>query len=129
MPCTWAQQITFGAGWLVLSCGGKALEDTADPETIAVDCTELQHAADAALRGLVEANNTCDTDADCARAESLGECYTYCAVPVRRANVGAVTASGRDLCRSYVEHQCNLSFACPNVPGAVCINRRCAFGF
>lgn len=129
MQCTWAQRLTFVATCLAMSCGGKALEDTENPEPIAVDCAELQHAADAALQGLVEANNACDTDADCARAESLGECYTYCAVPVRRANVNTVTASGRDLCRSYLEHQCSQSFACPNVPGAVCINRRCAFGF
>jgi len=129
MRCTWARQLTFGAAWLALSCGGKALEETENSEPVAVDCTQLQHAADAALQGLVEANNACDSDADCARAESLGECYTYCAVPVRRANVGVVTSSGRDLCRSYVEHQCSLSFACPNVPGAVCVTGRCTFGF
>ncbi|HYQ42468.1 MAG TPA: hypothetical protein VER11_10870 [Polyangiaceae bacterium] len=124
-----AQRLTFGAACLALGCGGQAQEEAGTPETVAVDCSELQHAADAALQSLVEANNACDTDADCARAEGLGECYTYCSVPVRRANVGAVTASGRNLCRSYVEHQCSLSFACPNVPGAVCAQGRCAFGF
>ena len=130
MQATWAPRLTLVAAWLTVSCGGKAALDATDnPEPVAVDCTELQHTADAALERLVATNNACDSDADCDTIESIGACYTYCIVPVRRASVNAVRQSGRDLCRSYVENACASSYACPNTPGVACIAGRCAFSF
>jgi hypothetical protein len=127
MRWTSARRLALVAAWLALGCGGKAHETR---ETTGADvCAEAQQAADAALQRLVNANNACDTGADCTSVEGLGECYTYCVVPVRRSNVGAVTDAGRELCRSYLEEGCSISFACPNSPGVACIAGKCTFKF
>jgi hypothetical protein len=110
-----------------INCGGRAHETRDRPEEQV--CAEAQQAADAALQRLISTNNACDTDADCTSIGGLGECYTYCVVPVRRSNARAVTDSGRDLCRSYVEEGCSINFACPNSPGVACIAGRCTFKF
>lgn len=125
MRCTLAQRRALVAACLALGCGGKAQEERSSADV----CAEQQQAADAALQSLVSANNTCDTDADCTSVENPGNCYTYCVVPVRRSNVSAVTASGRELCRPYAEHGCTISFACPNSPGVACVAGRCTFKF
>jgi hypothetical protein len=103
---------------------------SADSAGTAADvCPGLQRAADDALTTLVNANNACDTDADCADALGVGPCYTYCEVLVRRSNVEVVMEAGRQLCRSYIESGCTVGFACPNSPGAACSNGHCALKF
>jgi hypothetical protein len=127
MRCNSARRLALVAAWFAVSCGGKAHETR--ERTGAELCAEAQQDADAALQRLVNANNACSADADCTSVEGLGECYTYCVVPVRRSNVRAVTDGGRDLCRAYVEDGCSISFACPNSPGVACIAGRCTFKF
>jgi hypothetical protein len=127
MRSTSARRLVLVAAWLASSCGGKAHEtrESTGPEV----CTQLQQEADAALQKLVGANNTCSMDADCTSVENVGECYTYCVVPVRRSNVRAVLDSARELCRTYDEHGCSINFACPNSPGTACTENRCTFSF
>lgn len=129
MRCTWPPRFALAVAWLALGCGGKTLETTEHSQKAADDCTELQNAADIALQSLVEMNNGCISDADCASVETVGGCYTYCVVPLRRSNVSTVIESERNLCRSYAEHGCSIGFACPNVPGTACIAGKCMFKF
>ena len=125
MRCRSARRLVLVAAWLAIGCGGQAQETKPSTDV----CAEQQQAADEALQRLVGANNACDTDADCTSVENLGDCYTYCIVPVRRSNVRTVTESGRDLCRSYSQNGCSINFACPNSPGVSCISNRCTFKF
>ena len=121
------RRLTFIAACIAISCGGKTQETF--EKTGAELCTELQNTADESLQALIAANNTCNADSDCESTFSVGGCYTYCTLPIKRTSVDAVTAAERELCHSYVEHGCTTGFACPNSPGAACIDGRCMFKF
>jgi len=121
------RRVTFVAAWLAISCGGKAQEPS--EKTGAELCTQLQNTADESLQALIGANNTCNTDADCASTLSVGGCYTYCILPINRTSVDTVSAAERELCHPYVEHGCTIGFACPNSPGTACTGGRCMFKF
>jgi hypothetical protein len=120
----------------LLGCGGKAqtsgneTENAAGSEgTILDSCPELEASAAESLRALVSANNDCETDRDCTTATGIGDCYTYCVVPVRRSDAAGVIEAGRELCRKFVESGCHVAVTCPNPPATTCSAGTCAFEF
>ena len=130
----WARALASFVAWLVLGCGGRALETSGGERTsaggagtIPPSCAELENDAADALLALVAENNQCEIDQDCANAVGVGSCYSYCVVPVRRSSVSAVIEAGQAICRAYTEHNCHLAVTCPNTPAAGCVAGACTF--
>ena len=140
MRCIRTRRTAFVAALLAIGCGGKAQESAAEQSdgngssagsagTGLEVCDQMRLAADQALQTLVETNNSCDTDGECASLAGVGECFTYCSVPILNSSTEAASTAAREICRPFVEQGCGMDFACPNYPGAACRSGRCAFEF
>jgi hypothetical protein len=112
---------------------GRGDDDSAGASGSEDVCAALRQTAASALEPLVQAHQSCDEDADCAKNSSLGGCYdgTFvlggCWVPLAAANAETVSAAARDLCHPFEDAGCVGIHPCPSAPDLACQTGACVF--